>query len=170
LKLPSSRPSAAAESATLAVEAPTRVQVVDTLPDLEDLIAGITLKTTGAVCVFTGLVRGETHRDTPHETVRLVYEAYVPMAEAKLAQVAAEIRARWPEIQGLAIVHRVGVMEVGVPIVYVACTSAHRGTALFEAARYGIDRLKEIVPIWKKEIGPQGEVWVEGDYQPQAGE
>ena len=168
--MPFSRPSAAAEPAPLAVEAPTRVQVVNALPDLEELIAGITLNTSGAACVFAGLVRGETHRDNPHQTVRLEYEAYVPMAEAKLAQVADEIRARWPEIQGLAIVHRVGIMEVGGPIVYVACTSAHRGPGLFEAARYGIDRLKEIVPIWKKEIGPQGEVWVKGDYQPEAGE
>jgi len=168
--LPSSLPSAAAESATLTLQAPTLVQVVDALPDLEDLMARITLNTSGAACVFAGLVRGETHRDNPHQTVRLEYEAYVPMAEAKLAQVAAEIRARWPEVQGLAIVHRVGVMEVGRPIVYVACTSAHRDTGLFEAAKYGIDRLKEIVPIWKKEIGSQGEVWVEGDYHPGAGE
>jgi molybdopterin synthase catalytic subunit len=168
--LPSSHLSAAAEAASLPLASPTVIQVVQALPDLEALIAGLTLKTTGAACVFAGVVRGETHRDNPHETTRLEYEAYVPMAEAKLAQVAAEIRARWPEIQGLAIVHRVGTMEVGLPIVYVACTSSHRDTGLFEATRYGIDRLKEIVPIWKKEIGRQGEVWVEGDYQPKAGE
>lgn len=168
--MPSSHPSAAAESANRLIESPTVVQVVQALPDLEGLIASITLKTTGAACVFAGLVRGETYRDTPHETVRLEYEAYVPMAEAKLAQVAAEMRERWPELQGLALVHRVGTMEVGWPIVYVACTSAHRDTGLFEAAKYGIDRLKEIVPIWKKEIGRQGEVWVEGDYRPKAGE
>ena len=130
----------------------------------------ITLPTTGGACVFAGIVRGDTRRDQPHSTSRLEYEAYVPMAEAKLAQVAAEIRARWPEIEGLALVHRIGVMEAGEPIVYVACTAAHRDTGVFEAARYGIDRLKEIVPIWKKEVGPAGEVWVEGDYHPQAGE
>lgn len=162
--------ASAAEFASPPVESPTVVQVVQTLPDLEALIAGLTLKTTGAACVFAGLVRGETVRDDPHETTRLEYDAYVPMAEAKLAQVAAEMRERWPEIQGLAIVHRVGTMDVGLPIVYVACTSAHRDTGLFEATKYGIDRLKEIVPIWKKEIGTLGEVWVEGDYQPKAGE
>ena len=163
--MPSSHPSAGAEAA-----GPTIIRVVTALPDLEALLQSITLKTTGGACVFAGLVRGETHRDQPHETTRLEYEAYVPMAEAKLAQVAEEIRQRWPDIEGLALVHRVGVMEVGEPIVYVACTSAHRDRGLFDAAKYGIDRLKEIVPIWKKEVGPSGETWVEGDYHPQAGE
>jgi MoaE-MoaD fusion protein len=163
--LPSSSLSAAAKAGP-----PTIVQVASALPDLEALLQSITLKTTGGACVFAGMVRGETHRDQPHETTRLEYEAYVPMAEAKLAQVADEIRARWPDIEGLALIHRVGVMEVGQPIVYVACTSAHRDTGLFDAAKYGIDRLKEIVPVWKKEIGPAGEMWVEGDYHPQAGE
>jgi molybdopterin synthase catalytic subunit len=144
--------------------------VVSALPDLEALLQSITLKTTGGACVFAGMVRGETHRDQAHETTRLEYEAYAPMAEAKLAQVADEIRARWPDVEGLALVHRVGVMNVGEPIVYVACTSAHRDTGLFDAAKYGIDRLKEIVPIWKKEMGPSGEMWVEGDYHPKAGE
>jgi molybdopterin synthase catalytic subunit len=115
-----------------------------------------------------GMVRGDTRRDQPHQTLQLEYDAYVPMAEAKLAQVAAEIRERWPAVEGIAIVHRVGTMAVGAPIVYVACAAAHRDTGMFAAAQYGIDRLKEIVPIWKKEIGPQGEVWVEGGYHPQA--
>jgi MoaE-MoaD fusion protein len=163
--LPSSPQSAAAKTGL-----PTIIQVVSALPDLEMLLQSITLNTTGGACLFAGLVRGETHRDQPHATSRLEYEAYVPMAEAKLAQVAEEIRARWADIEGLALIHRVGVMEVGEPIVYVACTSAHRDTGLFDAAKYGIDRLKEIVPIWKKEVGPGGEMWVEGDYHPQAGE
>jgi molybdopterin synthase catalytic subunit len=163
--LPFSPLSAAAEAGL-----PTIIQVVPELPDLEALLRSITLATTGGACLFAGMVRGETHRDQPHQTIRLEYEAYIPMAEAKLAQVASEIRARWPDIEGLALVHRTGVMEVGEPIVYVACTSAHRDTGLFDAAKYGIDRLKEIVPIWKKEVGPNGEMWVEGDYHPQAGE
>ena len=160
--------ASASEFVVSEADRPTLVQVAQALPDLAALLAAITLKTTGAACLFAGLVRGETRRDQPHETLHLEYEAYVPMAEVKLAQVAAEIRERWPDVEGIAIVHRIGNMEVGAPIVYVACTSAHRDTGVFDAAKYGIDRLKEIVPIWKKEIGPQGEVWVEGDYHPQA--
>lgn len=161
--MPSSPLSAAAEP-------PTIISVTSALPDLEGLLAALTRPTTGAACLFAGIVRGETRRDQPHATIQLEYEAYAPMAEAKLAQVAAEIRARWPDVEGIGLLHRVGTMEVGAPIVYVACTSAHRDTGVFDAAKYGIDRLKEIVPIWKKELGPQGELWVEGDYHPQAGE
>lgn len=150
--------------------APTLIKVVDTLPGVEALLATLTRPTTGAACLFAGLVRGETTRAQPHSTIELEYEAYVPMAEAKLAQVAAEIRERWPTVEGIAIYHRVGQLAVGDPIVYVACTAAHRDTGVFAAAQYGIDRLKEIVPIWKKEIGPGGATWVEGDYHPAAGE
>jgi molybdopterin synthase catalytic subunit len=57
-------------------------------------------------------------------------------------------------------------LEAGEPTVMIACTAGHRDSGVFEAARYGIDRLKEIVPIWKKEIGPDGASWVEGEYQP----
>ncbi len=85
-------------------------------------------------------------------------------------QVAEEIRQRWPEVEGIAIVQRVGTMQPGTPTVLIACTAAHRDTGVFEAARYGIDRLKEIVPIWKKEVGPEGEEWVEGNYIPGSGD
>lgn len=149
---------------------PTILQVNYEVLDLDDLLAKITLPTTGAACVFTGMVRGVTRRGDPHETVCLEYEAYVPMAEAKMAQVAAEIRERWPSVEGIAIVQRIGRLEAGTPTVLIACTAAHRDTGVFEAARYGIDRLKEIVPVWKKEIGPNGEAWIEGDYQPQKGD
>jgi len=92
------------------------------------------------------------------------------MAEIKMAQVADEIRQRWPTIQGIAIVQRVGRLYPMTPTVVIACTAPHRDTGVFEAARYGIDRLKEIVPIWKKEVSPGGEVWIEGTYHPKAGE
>jgi molybdopterin synthase catalytic subunit len=88
------------------------------------------------------------------------------MAEEKLQQIADEIKDQWPSVEGLAIVQRVGHIDPGVPSVLVACTAAHRDTGVFEAARFGIDRLKEIVPIWKKEVGPDGEYWVEGEYNP----
>jgi molybdopterin synthase catalytic subunit len=134
--------------------------------DLNQLVASITLPSTGAACVFTGMVRGVTARDDPHQTDYLEYEAYVPMAEAKMQQVAAEVRERWPVVEGIAIVQRIGRLEPGTPTVLIACSAAHRDTGVFEAARYGIDRLKEIVPIWKKEVGPGGQEWVEGSYAP----
>lgn len=134
--------------------------------DLNDLLKQITLTSTGAAAIFTGMVRGETIRGDPHETVYLEYEAYVPMAEAKMRQVADEIRSKWPTVEGIAIVQRIGRLYPKTPTVLIACTAAHRDTGVFEASRYGIDRLKEIVPVWKKEVGQNGEEWVEGDYMP----
>lgn len=120
--------------------------------------------------MFTGVVRGSTLRAEAHETSELFYEAYVPMAEAKLQQVADEIRTRWPAVEGIVLVQRVGRLQPGTPTILVACSAAHRDTGAFDAARYGIDRIKEIVPIWKKEISPSGESWVEGEYIPGAGD
>lgn len=147
-------------------EPPTRFSITTEELDINELLAQITLPSTGAACVFTGMVRGVTTRSDPHETVYLEYEAYTPMAEAKMRQVAEEIRQRWPSIEGIAIVQRIGKLYPQTPTVLIACTAAHRDTGVFEAARFGIDRLKEIVPIWKKEVGPEGEEWVEGDYLP----
>jgi len=149
---------------------PTLFSITEDEIDLNLLVDRITLPSTGAAAIFTGMVRGVTTRDNPHETVYLEYEAYKPMAEAKMRQVAEEIRAKWPVIEGIAIVQRIGRLYPRTPTVLVACSSAHRDTGVFEAARYGIDRLKEIVPVWKKEVGPQGEEWVEGDYIPKPGE
>jgi molybdopterin synthase catalytic subunit len=128
------------------------------------------LASTGAAAIFTGMVRGATSRGETHETEYLEYEAYIPMAEEKMKQVAEEIRARWSSVEGIAIVQRIGKLFPKTPTVLIVCTAAHRDTGVFEAARYGIDRLKEIVPIWKKEVGPGGEFWVEGDYIPKPGE
>ncbi len=151
-------------------EGPTIYKITNDALDLDDLVDQITLTSSGAACIFSGMVRGETTRKDPHQTVALDYEAYVPMAEAKMRQVAEEIRERWPAVQGIAIVQRIGHLLPRTPTVLIACTAAHRDTGVFEAARYGIDRLKEIVPIWKKEIGPNGEEWVEGGYTPHKGE
>jgi molybdopterin converting factor subunit 1 len=144
---------------------PTLFRITNDVLNLDELVASITLPSTGAACIFTGMVRGETAREG-RTTIRLEYEAYAPMAEAKMKQVADEIRAQWPSVEGIAIVQRIGPLAPGTPTVLIACSAAHRDTGVFEAARYGIDRLKEIVPVWKKEIGPDGEAWVEGKYRP----
>lgn len=145
---------------------PTFFHLTEEPLDFNKVLDEILLPTSGAACVFTGVVRARTESEEPRETVSLEYEAYQPMAEKKMAQVANEIRDRWPSVEGIAIVQRIGHLKAGTPTVLVACAAAHRDTGVFEAARYGIDRLKEIVPIWKKEIGTRGEVWVEGTYQP----
>jgi molybdopterin synthase catalytic subunit len=149
---------------------PTIFSITEDEIDLNDLLAKITLTSTGAAAIFTGMVRGETSRGEAHKTQYLEYEAYVPMAEAKMKQVAEEIRERWATVEGIAVVQRIGKLYPKTPTVLIACTASHRDTGVFEAARYGIDRLKEIVPIWKKEVSPDGESWVEGHYIPKAGE
>ena len=149
---------------------PTIFCITENEIDVNDLLAQITLDSTGAAAIFTGMVRGITSRGHSHETDYLAYEAYKPMAEAKMKQVAEEIRERWHTIEGIAIVQRIGKLDPRTPTVLIACTAGHRDTGVFDAARYGIDRLKEIVPVWKKEVGPGGEKWVEGDYIPKPGE
>jgi molybdopterin synthase catalytic subunit len=152
------------------MEFPTIFSITEEEIDLNDLLAQITLTSTGAAAIFTGMVRGETRRGAAQDTEYLEYEAYIPMAESKMKQVSDEIRLKWPVIEGIAIVQRIGRLYPKTPTVLIACTAAHRDTGVFEAARYGIDRLKEIVPIWKKEVSPGGEFWVEGEYIPKPGE
>ncbi len=123
----------------------------------------------GAVVTFTGYVRGRTDRDgLPPETLHLEYEAYSEMAEEKMAQIAREIWARWPLVRGVALVQRIGRLPISDVTTFVACAGAHRDQGAFEAARYGIDRLKEIVPVWKKEVGSDRSLWLEGHYRPTA--
>jgi molybdopterin synthase catalytic subunit len=148
----------------------TVIRVTHDSLDLHQLVTLLVTPTTGASCVFTGFVRGMTRRGKEMRTAYLEYEAYTAMAEEKMSQVAQEIRERWPKIEGIAIVQRIGHLEPGTPTVAIACTAGHRDEGVFEAARYGIDRLKQIVPIWKKEVGPEQAFWVEGPYLPQPGE
>ena len=112
----------------------------------------------GAVVTFAGLVRRTSKAGRPVE--RLYYEAYEPMALEKLAQCLDEAAARWPLLDA-AVVHRLGELALGEVAVSIGVASAHRQAA-FEAAGYVIDRIKEIVPIWKKETGPDGSEWVSG--------
>lgn len=152
----------------LQTQPPTIALITGLELDLDDLVSQITLPEAGAACLFTGMVRGITARTDSHQTEYLEYEAYQPMAEAKMRQVAEEIRQRWPSVLGIAMVQRIGRLYPGTPTVLIAVSAAHRDTGVFEAARYGIDRLKEIVPVWKKEVGPDGQAWVEGEYIPTA--
>lgn len=109
----------------------------------------------GGVVVFTGEVRNETDG---RPVVRLEYEAYEEMALEKLVETGERAEERWPEVE-VAIHHRLGDLEVGETAVAVAAASPHRGPA-FEACQFAIDRLKDQVPIWKKEVGPDGDSWV----------
>jgi molybdopterin converting factor subunit 1 len=152
-------------------ELPTHCRLADQPIDHDALIQSITTPGTGAVVVFSGMVRGQTRQADNAamlETQHLEYEAYESMAVAKMKQVAAEIRQQWPLVQGVAIVQRVGRLEVGQNTILIACSAGHRNDGCFEAAKYGIDRLKEIVPVWKKEVRPDGSSWVEGGYIPTA--
>ena len=113
----------------------------------------------GAVVTFLGTVRDLTG---DRVTVALDYEAYPGMAEKKLAEIEADTRARWP-VGDMALVHRLGRLEVGEVSVAVAVSCPHRAQA-FEACRHAIDRLKELVPIWKKENWADGNAdWVHPD-------
>jgi MoaE-MoaD fusion protein len=135
--------------------------------DLQSIQQQLTQPDVGAIVSFTGSVRGSTARDGyPLQTIYLEYEAYEEMATAKMAQIALEIWERWPSVKGIAIVQRVGKLNIGDHTTLVACASGHRDQGVFDAARYGIDRLKEIVPVWKKEVGPEQSTWVEGSYHP----
>jgi MoaE-MoaD fusion protein len=111
----------------------------------------------GGIVVFTGVVR-ETS-SSGRAVTHLEYEAYPEMATEQMAVIAGEIRERWG-IERVAITHRVGRMAVGEIAVAIAVAAPHRAEA-FAACQYAIDRLKEIVPIWKRESGPDGAEWVE---------
>ena len=112
----------------------------------------------GAVTLFLGTVRDLTGDEV---TVFLDYEAYPPMAEKKLAEIETEVRSRWP-VGEIALVHRLGRLGVGEISVAVAVSTPHRADA-FAACRFAIDTLKELVPIWKKDIAADGTVeWVNG--------
>jgi molybdopterin converting factor subunit 1 len=146
---------------------PTYFALTADVPDINELTRRLVTPSVGAVVFFQGWVRGETARDgLPPETLYLEYEAYAGMAQKKMVQIAREIWDKWPQVQGVALVQRIGRLEVGDPTTFVACASGHRDQGVFTAARYGIDRLKEIVPVWKKEVGRDRSVWVEGDYRP----
>jgi len=126
--------------------------------DARRLETAVAHSSAGAICTFTGVVRDNSRG---RATQRLEYEAYAAMAEAQMRAIAAEIGQRWPEAR-VAMAHRTGVLEIGEASVVVSVSSPHRAEAI-AACKFGIDQLKESVPIWKKELFADGEVWIEGD-------
>jgi molybdopterin synthase catalytic subunit len=115
----------------------------------------------GAVATFDGCVRNHSHG---RATLYLEYDAYEAMALAKMAEIATAIHERFP-VNRIAIVHRLGRLQIGETSVFIAVGSAHRAAA-FDACRYAIDTLKKTVPIWKKEFFADGAVWAEGEALP----
>ena len=111
----------------------------------------------GAICTFTGVVRDNARGEA---VTHLEYEAYRGMAEDQMRLICAEIAERWPEAR-VAMAHRVGRLEIGEASVVVSVSCPHRAEAI-AGCQWGIDRLKESVPIWKKEFAAGGAVWIEG--------
>jgi len=145
--------TAVAEDVFQLVRKPIRPnEVVESLKAPED----------GALVVFDGFVRNNFKG---RQTLYLDYEAYEPMAYAKMREIGAEIREKF-QIHRLTIIHRLGRLEIGETSVLIAVSSPHRGAA-FDACRYAIDTLKRSVPIWKKEYFVGGAVWAEGELPSQ---
>jgi molybdopterin synthase catalytic subunit len=111
---------------------------------------------SGAMVTFDGVVRNQT---AGRQVISLQYDAYVPMAIKEMSRIGDEVRERWPEVDRIGIIHRFGELKISESSVVIVITSPHRRVA-FEACHYTIDRLKQTVPIWKKEVFEDGEEWV----------
>ncbi len=133
----------------------TQIQISPNPLNIQSSIDWIMSPESGGIDVFIGTVRNVT-KGKP--VVRLEFEAYEPMALAEMEKIAKQAFEQWP-VQKALIHHRIGVLQVGEVPVIIAVSAAHRAAA-FEACRYIIDTLKQTVPIWKKEIFEDGEVWV----------
>ena len=131
--------------------------------DLGSLAEKVRSDTSGAVALFAGVVR-DHHKGV--RVNRLEYEAYAPMAEREMRRIVLDLRERW-NLEGVAIVHRIGRLEVGETSVAIAISASHRKEAL-DACAVAIDRVKSDVPVWKKEHGDSGVDWVIGDDSPRA--
>jgi molybdopterin synthase catalytic subunit len=131
-------------------------RVTEELLSQAAITAAVADPEAGGVVVFSGVVRNETGG---RRVKFLEYEAHAAMAEAKMREIGEMVHARWPGVKMVAMVHRVGRLEIGEASVMIAVSAGHRAEA-FEACRFAIDRLKETVPVWKKEYFEDGEVWV----------
>ena len=126
--------------------------------DARRLEAAVAHVGAGAICTFTGVVRDNSRG---HSVTYLDYEAYAEMATAQMRKIGDEIAERWPEAR-VAMAHRTGKLQIGDASVVVSVSCPHRAEAI-AACKWGIDRLKESVPIWKKEHAADGTYWIEGD-------
>ena len=133
----------------------TQIQISPNPLNIQSAIDWIQSPESGGIDVFIGTVRNATKGKT---VIRLEFEAYELMALAEMEKIVKQAFEKWP-VQKALIHHRVGVLQVGEVPVIIAVSAAHRAAA-FEACRYIIDTLKQTVPIWKKEIFEDGEVWV----------
>jgi molybdopterin synthase catalytic subunit len=133
----------------------TQIKISPVPLNVQSCIDWILSPESGGIDVFIGTVRNQTKGKT---VVRLEFEAYEPMALLEIKKILAQAAEKWP-VQKALVHHRTGVLEVGEVPVVIAVAAAHRAAA-FEACRFIIDTLKETVPIWKKEIFEDGEVWV----------
>jgi molybdopterin synthase catalytic subunit len=138
-----------------------RIEITRSRIPNAEIAAQVRTDADGAVATFDGCVRNHSHGRT---TLYLEYEAYEAMALAKMQEIAAHIHSNYA-IRRVAMVHRLGRLEVGETSVFVAVSAAHRAAA-FDACRYAIDTLKKTVPIWKKEFFSDGAVWADGELPP----
>lgn len=126
--------------------------------DPQRLVDAVRKDESGAVVLFYGVARNHSEG---RRVLALEYDAYPSLAEKKLREVADEVRRRWP-VTGIGMLHRTGRLQIGETSLLVAVSAAHRQEA-FEAGQYAVDRVKQVVPIWKKEIWEDGEsAWVAG--------
>jgi molybdopterin synthase catalytic subunit len=135
------------------MEIPDWIQLHEEPIDVGPVVEFVSATTAGGIDVFLGCTRAETGADG-RRLVALDYEAYAPMALKEMRELATQARARWPVVR-MAILHRVGRVELAKPSVIIAVATPHRA-ASFEACRWVIDALKEKVPIWKREVWDDG--------------
>jgi molybdopterin converting factor subunit 1 len=133
--------------------------------DVRRVEAAVVHDGAGGICTFTGVVRDNSRGQS---VTHLEYEAFAEMATAQMRRIADEIAERWPEAR-VAMAHRTGRLEIGEASVVVSASAPHRAEAI-AACKWGIDRLKETVPIWKKEHAANGTFWIEGEEQKPVGE
>ncbi len=131
------------------------VEITDKPIKIDEVIKSVTSENAGAIDVFIGTVRNKTKGKT---VVKLDFEAYEPMAITEMQKIVNTAKQKW-SIEKIAVVHRVGLLEIGDVPVVIAVSTPHRKDS-FDACQFVIDTLKETVPIWKKEIFEDGEVWV----------